>query len=85
MDKKTGVIHWLTKLKNEALYSYLAIFAGCGLAMVMNLAAQGVGLSALAEGSMEERGLVFLTLAVVSACAAGMVLLFLAIRRKQDR
>lgn len=85
MDKKTGVIHRLTRLKNEALYAYLLIFAGCALAMVINLAVQGVGLSALAAGTAQEQGLFALTMAVVAACIAGMTVLFLAIRRKRYR
>lgn len=56
---------------------------GCALAMLVNLAVQGVGVQAFNAGTYEEKLLLLLTIAVVAACAAGGTLLALAIRRKQ--
>ena len=60
-----------------------AFCAGCALAMLVNLAVQGVGVQAFNAGTYEEKLLLLLTIAVVAACAAGGTLLALAIRRKQ--
>ena len=83
MSAKTGAVHFLTKLNTGSLYAYLFVCAGCALAMLVNLAVQGVGVQAFNAGTYGEKLLLLLTIAVVAACAAGGTLLALAIRRKQ--
>ena len=85
MSAKTGVVHFLTKINTGSLYAYLLVCAGCALAMLLNLAAQGVGVQAFQAGTYEEKLLLLMTIAVVAACAAGVTLLALAIRRKQTK
>ena len=85
MSAKTGVVHFLTKINTGSLYAYLLVCAGCALAMLLNLAAQGVGVKAFQAGTYEEKLLLLMTIAVVAACAAGGTLLALAIRRKQTK
>ena len=85
MSAKTGVVHFLTKINTGSLYAYLLVCAGCALAMLLNLAAQGVGVQAFQAGTYEEKLLLLMTIAGVAACAAGGTLLALAIRRKQTK
>ena len=79
MSAKTGVVHFLTKINTGSLYAYLLVCAGCALAMLLNLAAQGVGVQAFQAGTYEEKLLLLMTIAV------GGTLLALAIRRKQTK
>ena len=79
------LIRLLTKLSKEALYSYMAICAGCALAMLINLNAHGVGVSSLYAGGSVEQKLFLLTAAVVAVCAGGIVGFALAVRQKRNQ
>lgn len=78
------MIRLLTKLSREALYSYMAICAGCAMAMLINLSAHGVGVSALATSGSPEQKLFLLTAAVVAVCAGGIAGFALAIHKKRN-
>ncbi|MCD7862476.1 MAG: hypothetical protein LUG61_02925 [Lachnospiraceae bacterium] len=81
--ERNGVLKGTSKLSFEQIGLYILIFAGCALAMLVNLNMEGVGLWALTQGTDSERNLLLTTALVVILCLMAVVLLIRAFALKR--
>ena len=85
VKKNRGLADIFSGKSLSELYIYIIICAGCMIAMIVNLAVQNVGMSALTAGSEADKNLLLLTFAVVALCAAAIIFLFGAVADKKDK
>lgn len=85
VSEKHGIVDYFAKMDKGALGVYLIICIGCAAAMLINMAMQNVGLTAMLSGNEEEQKLVLLTVAVVTFCAIGTGVILLAIKQKSEQ
>lgn len=85
MVKKKTKNEFLNGKTNQQLITYLVIFVGCALAMIINLVIQDVSFFALSHGSSEQKELLLLTICIVVFCVVLSILSIIAIRKNKKR
>jgi hypothetical protein len=80
----TGLEENFARKSLSELYGYLVIFAGCSIAMLVNLVMEQVGADALIAGSQEDKKLFVLTVMVVTICVFMGVFVFRVIKKKKE-